>query len=333
MKRAFTRTRLSVLALAVSLAIPLFLTNARHTLAGLEAVPPGLVALSLAMVGLGWAFNAARLRLLCTHIGHRIPWASALAMVVSTEFAGASTPGGIGSALAYVFQLHRRGVHSARAASLYAVDHLMDLAFFGSAFPLALIWLVLGDHSAQPLWVALATLGPLAGGAVLIIAVLRPRSRRRRLNGLMARWFRPSPERRLRQARWWISFRSTLAMTVAMPRSRLALLYANCAGHWLLRYSVLPLILAGLGHPLPWPYLFLMQGVLLFAGQLSLLPGGAGGVELGFAALLAGWTDRPTIAVALVLWRFATFYWYLLLGGAVFATTVGHRRVQAARAC
>ncbi|MDA8095038.1 MAG: lysylphosphatidylglycerol synthase transmembrane domain-containing protein [Betaproteobacteria bacterium] len=325
----FTRAHLSVLALGVSLAIPLFLTNARHTLTRLETVPPGLVALGLAMVALGWTFNAARLRLLCAHIGHRLPVASALAMVVSTEFAGASTPGGIGSALAYVFQLHRRGVHSAQAASLYAVDHLMDLAFFGSAFPLAVIGLVLDGRGARPLWVALAALGPLAGGALLIVVFMRAPPRGRRASALMARWFRLSPERRLRHARWWVSFRSTVRTTMAMPRARLALLYANCAGHWLLRYSILPLILAGLGHPLPWSYLFLMQGALLFAGQLSMLPGGAGGVELGFAALLAGWTDRQTIALSLVLWRFATFYWYLLLGGVVFATTMGRQRARA----
>ena len=41
------------------------------------------------------------------------------------------------------------------------------------------------------------------------------------------------------------------------------------------------------------------------------------------AALLAPWLPARTLAVALLLWRFATFYWYLLLGGAVFAVTVG----------
>ena len=55
-----------------------------------------------------------------------------------------------------------------------------------------------------------------------------------------------------------------------------------------------------------------------------MLPGGAGGVELGFAALLAAWLEPGTLALGLLLWRFVTFYWYLLLGAPVFAITTGH---------
>jgi uncharacterized protein (TIRG00374 family) len=80
-------------------------------------------------------------------------------------------------------------------------------------------------------------------------------------------------------------------------------------------------MLFGLGQTVPWSYLFLVQGALLFAGQLSILPGGAGSVEVGFALLLAPWLDPAILALGLLLWRFATFYWYLLIGAPIFTLT------------
>jgi uncharacterized protein (TIRG00374 family) len=315
--------RLGVVALTISLAIPLILAGTGRGLSQLGSVPAWLLLTALAMIAAGWLFNATRLRLLARNVGVDVPARRALAMVLSTEFAGAATPGGVGGPLTYVHLLHRHGIHSAQAASLYAVDHLMDLAFFSSALPLALIIFVLQGRMEHPLWFALATLGPLVGGAVVIVLFIRAHGRLLRALGWLALRLRIKPRARRRLARWAIHFRDTVKLVVAMPRPRLLALYAACAGHWLLRYSVLPLILYGLGETVPWSYLFALQGVLLFAGQLSLLPGGAGGVEVGFAALLAPWLDPGTLAVALLLWRFATFYWYLMLGGAVFALTVG----------
>ena len=45
--------------------------------------------------------------------------------------------------------------------------------------------------------------------------------------------------------------------------------------------------------------------------------GGAGGAEVAGAALLNPWLTSVTTATTIVVWRFFTFYWYLLAGGAV----------------
>ena len=323
MKRGSRRRWLAAAALAVSFAVPFYWAGFAPLLAELRQVSPRLIIEALAMVAVGWAFNAARLRLLTGNVGVTLARRRAYALVLSTEFAGAATPGGVGGPLTYVFLLRRQGLDSARAASLYAIDHLMDLAFFATAFPLALLVFLLNGSLDDPFWFALAILGPLSGGVVGVIALMHHYRWLMRSMGRVLRWLHISPRRRRRIARWIIRFRHAVGLLLAMPRHRMALLYLYCAGHWLLRYSVLPLVPFGLGQAVPWSYLFLVQGALLFAGQLSMLPGGAGGVELGFAALLAAWLDPGVLALGLLLWRFATFYWYLLIGAPVFAVTTG----------
>ncbi|HHW3020965.1 TPA: lysylphosphatidylglycerol synthase domain-containing protein [Pseudomonas aeruginosa] len=79
----------------------------------------------------------------------------------------------------------------------------------------------------------------------------------------------------------------------------------------------------GLGVDIQWAWTFLIQMVSLSAGQLSLIPGGAGGTELTSAALLAPMIGKSTAAAAIVIWRAVTFYFYLVAGGPVFAVLAG----------
>ena len=111
--------------------------------------------------------------------------------------------------------------------------------------------------------------------------------------------------------------RRGLEETLAVPRRRLLLMFSLCLCHWLLRYSVIYVAVLALGEHLDWVYGFFVQMVAMGAGHLTLLPGGAGGAEVAGAALLNPWLTSVTTATTIVVWRFFTFYWYLLAGGAV----------------
>lgn len=321
MKRTNRCLWLVVAALSVSFAVPLLLGGAESLFVSIKTVPLELISAALFMVAVGWALNAARLRVLSANVGITISRRRAYAIVISTEFASAATPGGVGGLLACLYLLRQHGLNSARAASLYAVDHIIDMAFFATAFLLALIVFTLGGRLGDPLWFTFLILGPLAGWVLVVIVLMHHYRLLMRVMGKVLRWLRVGTRRRYHIVRWIIQFRHAVRLLFTMPHHQLVLVYFYCAGHWLLRYSILPLLLFGLGQAVPWSYLFLVQGVLLFAGQFSMLPGGVGGVELGFAALLDPWLDHGTLASSLLLWRFVTFYWYLMFGSLVFSIT------------
>jgi len=103
-----------------------------------------------------------------------------------------------------------------------------------------------------------------------------------------------------------------------LPLSILLSVFVLTTLHWLLRYSVLYLTLLGLGKSLAWAWTFIVQMLALTAGQLSLLPGGAGSAELASAALLAPFVGKSTAAAAILIWRFVTYYFYLIAGAPLF---------------
>lgn len=312
---------LVALALLLALGIPLLLGGG-EALVRLMDAPAWLFAVGIAMVFGCWGFNTARVRVMLTAVGRPLPFRDTLGIVMATDFAICATPAASGGPVVFVHLLHRRGLTVARAAALYALHQLLDLVFFLSALvPLGLylLWQP-GGHLAWPFF---------ALGVLLILGLF--------LTWALGRWYRPilllggrllrhlrvSPQRRRRLARGLLRFRATLRFMLSLPRTRLLLLYSLCVGHWLLRYSILYVIVLALGAQVSWAYAFLTQMLALSAGQLSLLPGGSGGVELGFSALLAPYLDPPTLAATLLLWRFFTYWWYLIAGAPAFVHLAG----------
>ena len=132
-----------------------------------------------------------------------------------------------------------------------------------------------------------------------------------------------SSRKRLHWGRKILHFRIALHDSLRLPKRRLLAVFLLSSTHWLLRFSVLDLTLRGLGVDIQWAWTFLIQMVSLSAGQLSLIPGGAGGTELTSAALLAPMIGKSTAAAAIVVWRAVTFYFSLVAGGPVFAVLAG----------
>ena len=319
MKRYFW---LLAIALVLGLGIPVIYGGA-ELFDQLTIFPLHVLALVLAMVFIGWNLNAGRLRLMLGGIRQPMGQGRALATVIATEFAFCATPAGSGGPVTYVYLLRRYGISGSCGAALYTLDILMDILFFVSALIVVVLILFFDPQRLHIGWQLMLLCGLL--GALVLSAWVTLKHYRPIMIGagrLMGR-LRTSPATRRRFARAILRFRQSLGMIFRMSRARLLAIYACCAGHWVLRYSILYVIIEGVNQHISWAYSFLAQALAFAAGQLTLLPGGTGGVELSFTALLAPFLDGATLAAVLLMWRFSTFYWYLIAGAPVFAILAG----------
>lgn len=315
---------LVLLSLAVSLSLPLIYGGV-DSLGQLATLSPAVVTLLLGMVVAGWVLNAGRIRILARGLGVRLQAREALRTVISAEFAAVATPASTGGAATYIFLLSRRGLRLGEAAAIVAFDQVMDLIFFATAMPVALLLFLTGQGITRSFSAPAILIGLLALGVILLLWLPRYY---RPVAIWLGRVIRHVPglcRLRYRLARWLIQFRGSVALLLRIGAGRLLLIYLLCVGHWMLRYGVLPVLLYFMGYSGHWSYIFLAQGLMFFVGHLSFLPGGAGGVELVFAALLRPYLDGGTTAAAILVWRFCTFYWYLLAGAPVFIFTTGRR--------
>lgn len=313
---------LAAVGLSIGVGLPVFL-GGEQAWALLRRFPPEYLALLLGMVFVGWNCNAGRIRLLAGGMGTHLGQVRALGTVVAAEFAISATPGGAGGPITYAYLLSERGMSASRSVALYAADQMMDLFFFLTALiGLGLYWL-LAPQELRMAWQLVLLGGLVVAGLGTVVAVLRYYRRVMLFMGRLLHHFRVSPAVRRRLARRTIEFRHSMILIRSYSRARLFGVYLLCAGHWLLRYSVLYLVVLALGGSLTWPYAFVVQMLSLGAGQLSLLPGGSGGAEASSTVLLAPQLGTAMAAAAILVWRFVTFYWYLIAGAPVFAFMAG----------
>jgi len=311
--------RLGWLAVAVLFAVlvPAVL-GGNELLPRLKAFDPGLMLTLLGMILLCWVINAIRLRLLLGQHGATLGRMRSLSVVMATEFAICTTPGGSGGPLTLMALLARDRIGPARSGAVFAMDQLNDLLFFFCAM-LAIAGYALFHslgRSQESMLLGSALL--LCSALAAIVALLRYRRAVMRFNGRLLQRLGTAPRRKRRWARKVLHFIDALAQTWQLPKRTLALVFTLTCVHWSLRYSVLYLVLQGLGVELSWIPSFLVQMLSLSAGQFSLLPGGAGAAELTSASLLTPLVGSSTAAAAILIWRAVTYYFYLLAGGPVF---------------
>lgn len=312
---------LALLALGLGLAIPLGY-GGLAILERLSQVPLWVPLLTLGMIFIGWNFNAGKLRLLVSAVDTQVSHRHALGMVIAWEFAFTATPVGSGGIVTYIYLLNKCGITTAHAAAIFAIELGIDILFFITALIIVTLKLALGAvYDIHIEFTLLAVL--LAGGVGLMWIIAHQYRKLLQAFGALLKRLKVSSVWRVCATRWILRFRKGLMLLLKLPRWRLYAVYLLSVGHWLLRFSVLYVVLLGLGENIPWPYLFIIQVLMLTLGHLTFLPGGSGGVEVGFSAMLGPFLDNVTLATALVLWRFSTFYWYLIVGAPVFAVMAG----------
>ncbi len=307
-------------ALLVALLVPLLLGGS-GLFGRLANFPADLLLLMLGMVLLGWLLNSLRLQLLLGP--RRPPPLRAFGIVIATEFAICATPAGAGGALTMMVLLMRQGITAARGTAVFAVEQLCDLAFFACAL-IGVLFYAMTHAVSTRLAGLLALAAFLMIGALVLLALLGRFHRQVfRFNGWLIGRLGAKPRFKRRWARRLLGFRNALGESLSLPWAILLGVFALTVIHWLLRYSVLYLTLRGLGSELAWAWTFVVQILALTAGQFSLLPGGAGSAELAAAALLAPLVGKSSSAAAIVIWRFVTYYFYLIAGAPVFLHLAG----------
>ncbi len=316
------RSALVALALTLGIGIPFFL-GGRELWPVLQQVSAGEWITLLGMVFVGWNLNAGRLRLLTGGVGLHLAQGRALAIVMATEFAICATPAGSGGPVTYAWLLRQRGLTASRALALYAADQLMDLLFFLTALAAMLMYWLTVPENVHLLWQLVFMSGFLVAALGLIWLALHRHRLLFLTLGRLLRHLRMGPRLRRRLAHSALEFRHSLRMVQGYAWPRLVAIYLLCAGHWLLRYSILFLSVRALGSELSWNQAFLIQMLSHTVGHVTLLPGGSGGAEVSSSLLLTPHMDSASAAAAILVWRFTTFYWYLIAGAPVFAATAG----------
>jgi uncharacterized protein (TIRG00374 family) len=290
----------------------------------LQRLSWGAVFLLISLKVISWAFNALRTQFLLGFMGRELGFLNAAMTTMSAEFAGVTSPGDAGMAATYTFLFNRLGLKLGTAAGVVGFIMVADLAVYATLMPTAaFIQILQGGWSFQNLRLVGLSLALVAAGVFFFWYLIY---HHRRLFGFMGRQMVKVPwlaRRRWRLGRATVEFIRAVRLLSRMSRSQRLALYLITLNYWLPRYLILLLAIEMVGQYVPAAYLLLAQAVLHLVAEVSFIPSGAGAVEGGYAALMSPFMGTEAMAFTLLVWRFFTFYWYVLVGSPIFLYKVG----------
>jgi uncharacterized protein (TIRG00374 family) len=310
-------------SLCLSLAIP-FLLGGIGQFKLLARLSWWALASFVFLVAASWAFNSLRTQMLMQASGRQVSFPNAALVTISAEFAGVTTPGAVGMLPTYTFLFHNLGVKVGEAIGLVGLIVVTDLIFYGTLMPLAAIVQVFEAGTKHDTFALVVEVIIVVGGGALALwgivrhyrAVWHFVGRQMGKVAWLARY-------RYRLARATVQIVHSLRLVERQPWPWRLGLFLATIGFWLPRYLIMALAIHLVGAAVPLSYLFLVQGALNLGGQLLMTPGGAGTVGAGYAAFLSPYLGGPSLGFSLLMWRFFTFYWLLIVGGPIFLLKTG----------
>jgi len=315
---------LALVGIGLSMGVP-FASGIHAVFAGLRELPLHVFFILAASAALSAAAKAGKLQLLQTALGLRLHFMRTLAFTLVTDCAFLVSPLGAAGYGVNVALLKRAGASWATAATVVGADQALDLLFFAVAIPVGLLLGLDPLRKVFPEISAAIVIGNLLAAALAVCTLWIVR---RRLASMLDTLSRHIPWLNTRQARWSrfrqnMSSQWTMLVTVGGRQCVTLLLLATL--QWLLRYGALWFCMLELGHRLPLGFVLAVQAIVLHIALWTGVPAGGGSGDLALTVIFAPWISSVTMAMALVLWRFATLYCPLVLGAIGSAVLAGGR--------
>lgn len=272
--------------------------------------------------------------------GEDLNWKSVFNIIMLWEFTSAITPSAIGGTSVAVYFIHKEGVSIGKSTSTVLATSFLDELYFLIMFPLMFLivsgkqlfllstetnldftnkyfYFAIIGFSIKFIYVAFIGYGLFKNPKLIkkiIVAFFKLPILRKWKNGAIKAGddiITSSKELKLKPFKFWI-------------KSFVATFFSWSARYWVVNMILLAIIF-GIPDSLGNFTISISEHVLIFARQLVMwimmivmpTPGGSGFAEAIFSEYMAEFAPAGFIVIIALLWRFITYYPYLIIGSII----------------
>lgn len=323
-----------------SVILVFLLTNAPETWQALKEMRIECLLGAFILWALLVSIDVLRLQVLCEAAGTTLPFLYGIKAVLAYSFCSAITPFSEGGELMLVYMLKMKGIEVGKGIALTLVRTFLPLFIIFSISPVIIYF----HHEYIlniPLKITLVNFGILSVIALLCTAYLFLKTEHakmlvQKILHLLQKLplLRSASFTTTKFIKWIEDFKSTVKSLFYQHKKALVLVIICTIIHLFILYSLIPLILLGLGLKISFTKVIMLQLILSFMIYLSPTPGGSGIAEGGFSILFAPFVPHHLLGITLVLWRFFGSYLRIITGALVvfklfgieYLTTTGRIR-------
>lgn len=319
MNQLTKRLLLLVILIAGISAGVIYMTIDAETLRHLNVFQSWSLFAAILCIVVGMYFDGSRLMHLVWISGERITLLQAVQVVFSNYFLALLTPGAAGGAFAQVMFLRRAGVTTGKATVLVLVRTILSILFLLMCLPVVFYF----DPGLFP-WISSKALvaGSIAmiGGIAVGIWLFRTSWPKRFLVILTRKM---KHRRRRKIFLLYAEMRGAVLLLSSSPGSMVRV-FGESALSLLALYSIVPVLIQGMGMPVDWGQLLGRMIFLNLFLYFAPTPGGAGIAEGGFVLLFNEFLPAGTVGIVAVAWRILTEYLPFSIGLYYTVKVFGH---------
>ena len=331
-RRSAQIRRGALLAVVFSLlasVVLLKLNGGQNALRQLARVDLGILAVGLALVILTWIMDGLRMKILVQALGGRLGIVRATRISVMGAFVSNVTPFDSGGEPFQVYLLSSPDFSTGQATAVVAVKTIINaLARVILGMMAGTVLLFSGGtwSLSNPLKVAVISGICMYVGifGIFLYLVICPERIPQLVvpaipNKVTLRFIRREVlDRAIEHLnREFGEFRQALDKFVTDYKVQLATVMLFSLACWLSTALVPAVVLRGLGYRGSVVRVMAVTIVFYLAAAYAPTPGSSGAAELGFAALFSTIAPRAVLGLFVMVWRVITYYFSLLVGGAL----------------
>lgn len=314
-------TKLLILSLIFSIIViitVLFLTVDENTISYLTKVQPQFFLLAILLQLLAWFIWGARISLMARMVEpkKRISIKESFTIVIANLFLAAVTPSMAGGEPVRIHLLSKKGFSTGCATAVVLGERVFDAIFILTMVPFALtVFQYIINIREVKIGLIVGIILFIAGVTLFFYAVARPEKSKRMLSRLFGK---------MRKRVGWVEkiegfvdeFHRGGKLIFKKGNSKgIITIFLVTALSWFIGFLVPSCILLGLGHSPVIVQSIAAQILLLIIVMIPTTPGSSGVAELGASALFSSFVNVSILGVFIVLWRFITYYFNIIVSG------------------
>lgn len=285
--------------------------------------PLAYLAICLILCIVPWFTHSIRMMIWIRFLNYDVPFREVLKIAIATELGAGVSPTAMGGGPLKAGMLVQQKLKPGTAISLTVMGSLEDYTFFFLGVPFALFFssswknTVLTEVMSKiDVQNVLFTVSGVLLFLIFIYLILRKnvwQLRTRFLNLKIVRKIRNALSQTIND------FLQVYRLIGRRGKWLFVLTVLINAVHWLAKYSVVIVLLIGLGIQVNWLQLCLLQWVVFVCMLFIPTPGATIGAEASFFFIFQSVVPDSVIGIITPAWRFLTYYFQLSLGAIVFS--------------
>ncbi len=312
---------IAILVSGVSIGIIYAFTVKPESLEKLYEIPLIIILIAILAHLANLFFWSLRIKILAKSVGENLKIYRCFKIVMVNLFMAAITPSAMGGEPTRIYMLAEGNMSGGDATAITIGERIIDFIFFGAAIPLLLLLLGMSmDLGSVKIYLFISGAMLAVLGIFLVYLVVKAEKVKRKLHKLewLMKFFVKDEEKRKKEMEKmedeFIAFAESTKTLFKRNKKYLAASFVVTVAMWVIDFTIIPLILIGLGYEPNWLFMFTAQLIIVMVTLIPVTPGGTGLAEFTALLLISQRVPSSIAGIVVILWRALTFYTNLILG-------------------